>query len=51
MAKKKITESIKVDSEVVELVKKSKETTGVPIGVFFELAAKKELKLIKSQSK
>lgn len=41
MAKK--TESVKIDIEVVSMVKENKEKTGVPIGTFFEQAAKEKL--------
>lgn len=37
------TEAVRIDKSVVELVRKDKETTGVPIGKFFELSAKEKL--------
>ncbi len=37
------TESIKLNKEVVNKVRKSKKKTGVPIGKFFEQAAEEKL--------
>lgn len=36
-------ESVKLNSEVVEKVRKNKEKTGVSIGIFFEKAALQKL--------
>ena len=41
--KKKVTESVKLDSVVVDKVRDRKEPTGVSISRFFELAATEKL--------
>ena len=41
--KKKVTESVKIDTLVVALVKDNKEKTGVNVGTFFEQAATEKL--------
>ncbi len=41
--KKKITESVKLNAEIVDLVRKNKEKTGVAVGRFFEIAAEEKL--------
>lgn len=43
------TESVKIKREIVNLVRKDKETSGIPIGKFFEIAAVE--KLSKSKKK
>lgn len=40
----KVTESVKLDVKVVDLVRGNKDKTGVPIGTFFEQAATEKLK-------
>jgi len=42
--KKIILESIKIEKEVVDLVRENKKKNYIPIGEFFKLAALKELK-------
>lgn len=37
-------ESVKIKREVVDLVRKNKEKNYIPISIFFEIAAMKELK-------
>jgi hypothetical protein len=41
--KKPILESIKIEKEVVDLVRENKKKTYMPIGEFFKLAAMKML--------
>lgn len=43
MANKTGTESIKLKSEIVKLVRKNKEETGVPITIFIEQATTEKL--------
>lgn len=40
-------ESVKINKEVVTLVRENKKKNRIPISAFFETAALKELKLIK----
>ncbi len=42
--KKDITISVRIDTATVEMVQSNKKETGVPVGKFFELAAKDKLK-------
>lgn len=37
-------ESVKINKEIVDMVRDNKKKTYVPISIFFENAAKKELK-------
>lgn len=49
MANKNGSESVKLNSEVVEKVRQSKKKTGISIGSFFELAAIEKLKKLKTK--
>lgn len=49
MAKKNEFESIKVKTETVDKVRKSKAVTGVPIGTFFDQAANEKLVNLKKK--
>jgi hypothetical protein len=44
-----VYESVKLNKEVVDLVRDNKKSTFVPISIFFENAAKKELQKSKKQ--
>ncbi len=41
--KKDTTEPVRIDSDVVALVRDKKKETGIPVGKFFEKAAREKL--------
>lgn len=49
--KKKVeTEPVRIDKEAVEAVRQEKDTTGIPIGTFFRIAAEEKLEKIRNSS-
>jgi len=45
------TESVKINTELVDKVRDLKKTTGIPVGKFFEQAAEEKIKLVEESLK